>query len=232
MLAFAHRGGAYHPELEGLENTLAAFRHAVGARLPLPRDRRPRHPRRRAAGLPRPRSSTGSPTGAGAIADARPAPRSGAALVGGRERVPTLAELRRGVPRGPVQHRPQVRRRRSPPLAAFIDERGADGPGARRLVLAAPPARRSAGSAGPRVPTSAHPLEVALFRRPAQRPAGRPAHPRPGRPRCRSPTGAGAAASPPPGSYAGPTPPASTCTSGPSTTPTRCASCSTVVSTA
>ena len=29
MLAFAHRGGAYHPEIEGLENTLAAFRHAV-----------------------------------------------------------------------------------------------------------------------------------------------------------------------------------------------------------
>ncbi len=29
ILAFAHRGGAYHPELEGLENTLAAFRHAV-----------------------------------------------------------------------------------------------------------------------------------------------------------------------------------------------------------
>lgn len=28
VLAFAHRGGAYHPELEGLENTLAAFRHA------------------------------------------------------------------------------------------------------------------------------------------------------------------------------------------------------------
>ncbi|MDF1602486.1 glycerophosphodiester phosphodiesterase family protein [Nocardioides sp. YIM 152315] len=29
VLAFAHRGGAYHPEVEGLENTLAAFRHAV-----------------------------------------------------------------------------------------------------------------------------------------------------------------------------------------------------------
>ena len=29
MLALAHRGGAYHPEVEGLENTLAAFRHAV-----------------------------------------------------------------------------------------------------------------------------------------------------------------------------------------------------------
>lgn len=28
VVAFAHRGGAYHPEIEGLENTLAAFRHA------------------------------------------------------------------------------------------------------------------------------------------------------------------------------------------------------------
>ena len=30
VLAFAHRGGAYHPDIEGLENTLQAFRHAVG----------------------------------------------------------------------------------------------------------------------------------------------------------------------------------------------------------
>jgi glycerophosphoryl diester phosphodiesterase len=29
VLAFAHRGGAFHPELEGLENTLTAFQHAV-----------------------------------------------------------------------------------------------------------------------------------------------------------------------------------------------------------
>ena len=29
IIAFAHRGGAYHPEIEGLENTLAAFRHAA-----------------------------------------------------------------------------------------------------------------------------------------------------------------------------------------------------------
>ena len=28
-LAFAHRGGAYHPDIEGLENTLTAFTHAV-----------------------------------------------------------------------------------------------------------------------------------------------------------------------------------------------------------
>ena len=30
VLAFAHRGGARHPEVEGLENTLVAFEHAVG----------------------------------------------------------------------------------------------------------------------------------------------------------------------------------------------------------
>jgi glycerophosphoryl diester phosphodiesterase len=29
VLAFAHRGGAYHPDIEGLENTVAAFQHAV-----------------------------------------------------------------------------------------------------------------------------------------------------------------------------------------------------------
>lgn len=29
VLAFAHRGGAYHPDIEGLENTMAAFRHAA-----------------------------------------------------------------------------------------------------------------------------------------------------------------------------------------------------------
>jgi glycerophosphoryl diester phosphodiesterase len=29
VLAFAHRGGAHHPDIEGLENTLAAFEHAA-----------------------------------------------------------------------------------------------------------------------------------------------------------------------------------------------------------
>ena len=29
MLAFAHRGGATHPDLVGRENTLAAFTHAA-----------------------------------------------------------------------------------------------------------------------------------------------------------------------------------------------------------
>ncbi|MCX6395129.1 MAG: glycerophosphodiester phosphodiesterase [Propionibacteriales bacterium] len=30
VIAMAHRGGARHPDLDGLENTAAAFRHAVG----------------------------------------------------------------------------------------------------------------------------------------------------------------------------------------------------------
>ena len=30
MLALAHRGGARHPELRGVENTMRAFRHAAG----------------------------------------------------------------------------------------------------------------------------------------------------------------------------------------------------------
>lgn len=29
VLAFAHRGGAFHPDLEGLENSVAAFEHAL-----------------------------------------------------------------------------------------------------------------------------------------------------------------------------------------------------------
>src|SRR3954447_1606174 len=29
VLAFAHRGGARHPDIDGLEHTLAAFEHAV-----------------------------------------------------------------------------------------------------------------------------------------------------------------------------------------------------------
>ena len=164
VLAFAHRGGAYHPEIEGLENTLAAFRHAVGARLRLPRDRRARHPRRRAARLPRHRARPGH----------RPA----------RARSPTLS-LRRG-PRGPGR-RPGGRCRRWPssstrfPDARFnIDlksdgavpragrlHRGARGlgPGARRLVL-----RAAAGAVPRRSPAAGSPTSAR--RRSRSRPSG------------------------------------------------------------
>ena len=91
VLAFAHRGGAYHPEIEGLENTMAAFRHAVdlgyayletdvhvtsdGVLLAFHDDV-----------LDRVTDRTGN-IAETSYADVQ------AALIGGRERVPTLAEL-------------------------------------------------------------------------------------------------------------------------------------------
>ena len=135
-------------------------------------------------------------------------------------------------PRRPVQHRPEVRRRGR---RAGRLRRGPRrlGPGAGRLVLARRRTTRFRALTGGRVPTSAPPRARSLAFR--LLPSGRladlltgggvrgaadPAPPRPAR------------RSPPPGSYAAPTPPAGTCTSGPSTTPTRCASCSTGASTA
>ena len=97
MLAFAHRGGAYHPEIEGLENTTARLPARRRPRLPLPRDRRPRHPRRRAAGLPRQRPRPGHrPAGRDRRADRTPRsrPRWSAAA----SRCPRLAELLEAFP--------------------------------------------------------------------------------------------------------------------------------------
>ena len=160
VLAFAHRGGAYHPEVEGLENTMAAFRHAVElgydyleTDVHITRD-----------GvllafhdqvLDRVTDHTGEIV-ATSYAEVRDA------LVGGRERVPTLAELFEEFPRAhfniDLKSDGAVA-----PLADFITARDAED----RVLVGSFSRRRlrhfrqlTAGL----VPTSAHPLEAMAFR--------------------------------------------------------------------
>lgn len=158
-LAFAHRGGAYHPDIEGLENTLTAFRHAVelgytyletdvhvtsdGVLLAF-----------HDTVLDRVTDRTGSIAGSTYAEVQR-------ALIGGSEPVPTLAELFDAFPlarfnidlksEGSVEA-----------LAAFIDERQAWD----RVLVGSFSGRRMGRfrrRTQGRVATSAHPLEVAAF---------------------------------------------------------------------
>jgi len=99
VLAFAHRGGAFHPELEGMENSMAAFEHAVALGYEyLETDV---HATRDGvllafhdAGLDRVTERQG------AIADLS-AQEVATALIGGREEIPTMAAL--------LEHFPQTR---------------------------------------------------------------------------------------------------------------------------
>ncbi|WP_309504359.1 MULTISPECIES: glycerophosphodiester phosphodiesterase family protein [Nocardioides] len=170
VLAFAHRGGAYHAEIEGLENTLAAFSHAValgyeyletdvhvtsdGVLLAF-----------HDAVLDRVTDREGE-IGRTTYAEVREA------LVGGRETVPTLAELFDAFPHarfnidlksdGAVEA-----------LAAFVRERDAWD----RVLVGSFSRRRTTrfrALTGGRVPTSATPLDIVLFRLlPSGRLAGR-----------------------------------------------------------
>lgn len=160
VLAFAHRGGAYHPEIEGLENTVAAFKHAValgydyletdvhvtrdGVLLAFHDDV-----------LDRVTDQVGA-LAETSYADVR------TALVGGREQVPTLAMLFDEFPRArfniDLKSDGAV-----PALAAFITARDAHD----RVLVGSFSRRRLAEfrrlTQG-RVPTSAHPAEVIAFR--------------------------------------------------------------------
>ncbi|WP_246210042.1 glycerophosphodiester phosphodiesterase [Nocardioides piscis] len=159
VLAFAHRGGAYHPEIEGLENTMAAFRHAValgytyletdvhvtsdGVLLAFHDDV-----------LDRVTDRTGN------IADTTYAEVQ-AALIGGSERVPTLAELFSAFP--DVRINIDIKSAGAvPALVDFIAEHDAWD----RVLVGSFSQRRLAAFrrlTRRRVATSAHPLEVAAY---------------------------------------------------------------------
>jgi glycerophosphoryl diester phosphodiesterase len=206
VLAFAHRGGAYHPEIEGLENTMAAFRHAVAlgytyleTDVHVTRDGvlLAFHDRV----LDRVSDRRG-PVAALTLDEVR------SARIGGREYVPTLAELFDEFPE--TRFNIDLKAEGSvAALAAFVADREAwdrvlvGSFSARRLRLFRPTRPRSSPSGCCRAAGS---------------PTGSPAV---RSPRSRSPTGEAGWWSPPAVSYDARTRPASTCTCGPSTMPAR-----------
>lgn len=160
VLAFAHRGGAYHPEIEGLENTLAAFRHAaaLGYRY-LETDV---HLTRDGVLLAFHDDVLDRVTDArGAIASLTHT-EVRRALVGGREAVPTLGELFDAFP----QARFNIDLKSDAAvgaLAEFVAARDAWD----QMLVGSFSARRIARFrrlTGGRVATSAPPSEVVLFR--------------------------------------------------------------------
>lgn len=159
VIAFAHRGGAFHPELEGLENTLTAFRHAValGYRY-LETDV---HATRDGVLLAfHDRALDRVTDRQGEIATLTRA-EVGRALIGEKETVPSLAQL--------FDEFPDARFNidlKSPtavaPLADFIDAREAHD----RVLVGSFSGRsldRFRALTRGRVATSGHPLEVVVF---------------------------------------------------------------------
>ncbi len=160
VLAFAHRGGAYHPELEGLENTLVAFRHAV--ELGYSYLETDVHATRDGelfafhdAALDRVTEHRGT------LADLTAA-EVGRALIGGREQIPTMASLLEEFP--DVRFNIDIKSDAAvEPLAALVRATGSHD----RVCVGAFSQRRIArfrALVGRRVATAAGPLEVGLFR--------------------------------------------------------------------
>ena len=158
VIAFAHRGGGHTPGVEGLENTLRAFRHAVdhgyhyletdvhatrdGVLVAFHDDV-----------LDRVTDRTGSIASL-TIEEVR------RARIGGVEPIPTLAELFEGFPEARInidlKSHSAVQ-----PLADFIDAHSAYG----RVMVGSFSASRLKAFrklVGDSVPTSAHPIEVAV----------------------------------------------------------------------
>lgn len=160
VLAFAHRGGAYHPEIEGLENTMAAFRHAVDLGYHyLETDV---HATRDGVlvafhdqVLDRVTSHRGpiADLDAGSVAEA---------LIGERERIPTMAALLEEFP--DVRFNIDLKSEAAVPLLADLIRRT----GAHDRICVGSFSRRRTerfrALVGDRVPTAASPLDVAVLR--------------------------------------------------------------------
>ena len=160
VLAMAHRGGAFHPDLEGLENTVAAFEHAVALGYDyLETDV---HLTRDGVLLAFHDSVLDRVTDrSGAIAELTLA-QVREASVGGREHVPTLAELFERFPHA----RFNIDIKSAGAVAALADFVSEHEAWERVLVGSFSPRRLGAFRrlTGHRVPTSAHPWEVAAYR--------------------------------------------------------------------
>ena len=157
--AYAHRGGSYHPEIEGLENTMAAFEHAVA--LGYRHLETDVHVTRDGVLLAFHDSVLDRVTDrTGAIADLTYA-EVRAARVGGRHEVPTLAELFAAFPA--VEFNIDLKSEGAvDALAEFL---AASGEEDRVIVGSFSPARldRFRRVTGGRVRTSAHPVEVLAY---------------------------------------------------------------------
>jgi glycerophosphoryl diester phosphodiesterase len=160
VLAFAHRGGAYHPELEGLENTLAAFRHA--AELGYHYLETDVHATSDGVLLAFHDAVLDRVTDRKGRIETLTVAEVAEALIGGRERVPTLAALFEEFP--DVRFNIDIKAAAAVPLLArFVEEQAAWD---RVLVGSFSPRRLNAFRrlTRGRVATSAHPLEVLAFR--------------------------------------------------------------------
>jgi glycerophosphoryl diester phosphodiesterase len=160
VLAFAHRGGAYHPEIEGLENSLVAFRHAVDLGYTyLETDV---HATRDGGLFAFHDAALDRVTGHRGVVAELTSAEVARALIGGREQIPTMAslfeefshvrfniDLKSDAAVAPLADLVQAMRAHDRVCVGSFSQRRLDT--FRRLV-------------GGRVATSAGPLEVGLFR--------------------------------------------------------------------
>ncbi|GAB3867290.1 glycerophosphodiester phosphodiesterase [Nocardioides maradonensis] len=160
MIAFAHRGGAYHPEIEGLENTLAAFTHAVA--LGYTHLETDVHLTRDGVLLAFHDAVLDRVTDrVGAVADLTLA-EIREARIAGREEVPTLAALLDAFPQ--ARFNIDLKAAGTPAaLAALVEERGLHD----RLTVGSfsrARTRELRRLTGGRVATAADPVEIAAWR--------------------------------------------------------------------